>query len=184
MNIHRIFYKIKEFPSDIRHVYQRAKKGYSYRDLWSIDYWFMEMMPKMLTDYKKNLHGCPAQFTTNDDGTQHQDIEKGMKDWEAIIDRMILCFKEMNEDTCSMKNEYKDEYFRQCYGEGKSALDCFVPDSEDENGEKLYRLQTKEVEPELGENFRRKNIEINEYREKMKNEGFELFSKYFWNLWD
>ena len=184
MNIHRIFYKIKEFPSDIRHVYQRAKKGYSYRDLWSIDYWFMEMMPKMLTDYKKNLHGCPAQFTTNDDGTQHQDIEKGMKDWEAIIDRMILCFKELNEDTCSMKNEYEDEYFRQCYGDGKSAFDCFVPDREDENGEKLYRLETKDVEPALEENFRRKNIEINEYREKMKNEGFELFNKYFWDLWD
>jgi len=183
MNIYRIFDKIKEFPSDVKHFYQRAKKGYSYRDVWSIDYWFMEIMPKMLTDLKKNKHGCPIEFTHNEDGTE-KDFEKGLNEWENILDRMILCFKEMNEDTCSMKNEYEDEYFIQCYGEGKSAFDCFVPFREDENGEKLYRLETKEVEPVLEENFRRKNIEINEYREKMKNEGFELFSKYFWNLWD
>ena len=67
MNIHRIFYKIKEFPQDVKHVYQRARKGYSYRDVWSIDYWFMEIMPKMLEDLKKSKHGCPAQFIKSDD---------------------------------------------------------------------------------------------------------------------
>ena len=187
MNLYRIFDKIKEFPQDVKHRCQRAKKGYSFRDLWSIDYWFMEIMPEMLTEFKKNLHGCPAQFTTNDDGTQYQDVEKGMKDWEDIIDRMIFCLREMNEDTCSMKNEYEEEYHRQRNkpNEGKPFKDWFVPcEIKDENGEQLYELITGEVEPELEENYRKKTLEIQEYREKMKNEGFELFSKYFWNLWD
>ena len=70
MNLYRIIDKIKDFPRDLKHLYQRAKKGYSYRDLWSIDYWFMKIMPKMLTDFKKNLHGCPAQFTTHEDETE------------------------------------------------------------------------------------------------------------------
>jgi len=137
MNLYRIFDKIKEFPQDIKHRYQRAKKGYSYRDLWSIDYWFMEIMPEMLTEFKKNLHGCPAQFTTNDDGAQYQDVEKGMKDWIFPCD--------------------------------------------EKEGKQLYRLNEGEVELELKENYHNKMFEIEEYKNKMKNEGFELFSKYFWN---
>jgi hypothetical protein len=89
----------------------------------------------------------------------------------------------MNEDTCSMKNEYEEEYHKQCYGDGKSILDCFVP-YEDEQYGKVSRLITKEVNPELEKNYRKKILEIDNYREKMKNEGFELFSKHFWNLWD
>ena len=82
MLIHRIYYKIKDFPSDIKHYYQRAKKGYSYQDIWSIDCLFMEIMPKMLNDLKKTKHGCPTQFLHNEDGTEKQDFETGLKEWE------------------------------------------------------------------------------------------------------
>ena len=182
MNIHRIFYKIKELPQDIKHIYQRARKGYSYRDLWSIDYWFMEIMPKMLTDFKKNLHGCPAQFVNREDGTKYQDVENGMKDWEEVIDRMIFCFREMNDDTCSMKNEFEDEYFKQ-WNKGKFWEDRFISCEDDEH-KGCHRLDTGEIEPELDKNYHKKAIEIEDYKDKMKSEGLELFNKYFWNLWD
>ena len=61
MSIYHIINKIKEFPQDIKHAYQRARKGYSFRDLWSIDDWFMEMMPNMLTDYKEKLQRMNAE---------------------------------------------------------------------------------------------------------------------------
>jgi len=138
MNIYRILDKIKYFPQDLKHFYQRAKKGYSFRDVWSIDYWFMDIMPQMLTDLKKKKHGCPVQFTHNEDGTE-KDFAQAMEEWQSVLDRMIFCFTEMNDDTCSMKNEYDEEYSR---------------------------------------------LKIEEYKNNMKNEGFELFSKYFWNLWD
>jgi hypothetical protein len=60
----------------------------------------------------------------------------------------------------------------------------FVACGKDDKGEKMYELITGEVEPELKENYWKKEREINDYRDKMKNEGFELFSKHFWNLWD
>ncbi|MCL2738756.1 MAG: hypothetical protein FWE30_04845 [Bacteroidales bacterium] len=184
--MYRIFYKIKEFPQDVKHIYQRARKGYSYRDLWSIDYWFMEIMPKMLTDFKKNLHGCPAQFTNREDGTEYQDVEKGMKDWGDVIERMIFCFKEMNDDTCSMKNEFADEYYKQLHksNDGKPVGEWFIPCGEDEQHGKLYRLNEREVDPVQKENYQKKMLEIEEYKNKMKNESLELFSKYFWNLWN
>ena len=182
--IHRILYKIKEIPSDIKHIYQRAKKGYSYRDVWSIDSWFMEIMPEMLADLKKNKQGCPMQFIDED---SDEGFEKGKKKWHDTLERMIFCFREMNDDTCSMKNEYEDEYCMQRNkpNEGKPFKDWFIPcDEKDEDGKPLYQLNTGEIEPELNENYHKKMVEIQEYREKMKDEGFELFSKYFWNLWD
>jgi Lhr-like helicase len=182
MNIYRILNKIKYFPQDIKHYYQRAKKGYSFRDVWGIDSWFEEIMPEMLSDLKKNKHGCPVQFSHNEDGTE-KDFETGMKDWQDTIDHMIFCFREMNDDTCSMKNEYEDEYYKQRFN-GKAFKDRFVSCGEDEKGEKMYEFITEEVERELEENFRKKTHEIEEYKNNMKNEGFELFSKYFWNLWD
>jgi hypothetical protein len=146
----------------------------------------METIPRMLQDFKKNLHGCPTQFTTREDGTEDQDLEQGMKKWEAVIDRMIFCFTEINEDTCSMKNEYRGPYFKQLYkpNEGKPVKDWFIPCEETYNGEKYYRLNEGEVEPGLEEKYRQKEKEITEYREHMKDEGLDLFKKYFWNLWD
>jgi len=178
MKMHYYFNKLMEFPRTVKHWYQRAIRGYSYQDLWSIYSWFLETMPKMLRDFKKDLHGCPAIFVNHEDGTEYQNVEQGMKDWEAVIDRMIFCFTEMNEDTCSMKNEFKDECFRQRHkpNEGKKVKDWFEPCGTDKDGMPLYRLLEKD--------FWRKQKEIKAYREKMKDEGFDLMKKYFWNLWD
>jgi hypothetical protein len=177
---------IREFPRTLKHWRQRAKRGYSYQDLWNIDYWFMETMPRMLQDFKKNLHGCPSEFTTREDGTEYQNVDQGMKDWEAVIDRMIFCFTEMHEDTCSMKNEFNDEYHKQLSkpNEGKKVKDWFEPYGTDKEGKPLYRWIHGEVEPELKKNFWKKDKEIRDYRNKMKDEGFDLMKKYFWNLWD
>jgi hypothetical protein len=147
----------------------------------------MEIMPKMLTDLKNNLHGCPIQFTTDENGNEFQSVDEGVKDWENILNRMIFCFQEMNEDTCSMTNEYHDEYFKQLRKprDGKPAGDWF-PNEEivDEHGKKQYRLIFGEVEPELKEKYQKRKREIEDYKEKMKNEGLGLFCKYFSDLWD
>jgi len=189
-----IFDKIKKFPREVKHIYQRAKKGYSYQDLWSIEHWFMETVPKMLQDYRKNIHGCSNEFIKCENGTEctYQEFEQGMNEWKAVIDRMIFCFTEMNEDTCSMKNEFKEEYQEQLC---KDFLTKKKPkrwerikkwfEKEDKNAPvKLYPLVFGDVEPELEENYQRREEEIENYREKMKDEGFDLMKRYFWNLWD
>ena len=37
---------------------------------------------------------------------------------------------------------------------------------------------------EISDKWRKRNDEIYDYRNKMKNEAFKLFSEYFWSLWD
>jgi len=51
-------------------------------------------------------------------------------------------------------------------------------------GKPLYRWIEGEVESELEKNFWEKHKEIENYREKMKDEVFDLMKKYYWNLWD
>ena len=185
---------MKMIFNEIKHIYQRAKKGYSYRDLWSIDHWFMETIPKMLRDFMENLHGCPNEFIKRANETEYtdQEFELGMSNWKAIVKRMIFCFSEMNEDTCSMENEFKEEFQEQLL---RDLLTKKKPkkwerikklfERKDKDAPvKLHPLVFGDVEPELEKNYRKREEEIENYREKMKDEGFDLLKKYFWILWD
>ena len=75
----------------------------------------------------------------------------------------------MSEDGCSMKNEYKDKLF------GSIEWNEFV--------ENINKDETEEYK-ELREKWLNRQEEIWNYREKMKKEAFDLFSKHFWSLWD
>jgi hypothetical protein len=76
------------------------------------------------------------------------------KEWDDILDEMIFNFTEADEDTCSMKNEYWEKYYNS-------------PEKE-----------------ELRKQWIKREEEINQYQNDCKNKAFELFSKYFWSLWD
>lgn len=46
-------------------------KGYFDKDLWSIDSWFMNLMPDMLQQFKYTKHGSPSvlgEEYVNEDG--------------------------------------------------------------------------------------------------------------------
>ena len=58
---------------------QRGYRGYSDRDVWSIDWYLTTWMPGALTQLKKNTHGHP--------------IGMSQKAWEKKLDRMINAFK-------------------------------------------------------------------------------------------
>ena len=60
-----------------------------------------------------------------------------------------------------------------------------VPCKFDSEGKPIcYELKTNEPPEELKEKYFNREQEIFEYRNKMKDEAFDLIKKYFWNLWD
>jgi hypothetical protein len=150
--------------SEIKYCYQRITKGYSDRDLWNMDYWFINTIPNMLKDFKK----------------QHNEIFVPCEEIEQKIDRICYCLNESQEDTCSKTNEYEEEYTNLLFAGKKSISDMFVPC---EDNDKLLRFDFNEVPEELVQNYRNRTIQINMYRNNMKNEAFNLFKDIFWYLW-
>ena len=119
--------KIKRWKRNIRFIIQRVKYGYCDSDVWSIDYWFLTVMPGMLKQLKDTTHSYPdfcgntshALFGTG----KSDDVDNaGMKKWDDILSEMIFLLNESNEDTCTKKNKYEEDYhkayqeFREKYG--------------------------------------------------------------------
>ena len=68
-------YRVKELFSSLKWKIQRFKRGYADVDVWDFETWFLDIIPKMLTQLKKELHGCP--------------INMQFEDWENYLQEMI-----------------------------------------------------------------------------------------------
>lgn len=86
------FKKIKLFFQDIKFCYQRVKYGWCDGDTWSIDMWFLNIIPQMIQQLKEEKHGYPGTMTE--------------EEWDKILDDMIFYFTEACEETCSQINQY------------------------------------------------------------------------------
>ena len=93
---------IKRWKEDIICICQRLRYGYCYRDVWSIDWWFVTVVPNMIHDLRINGHGYPGHFT----GTEEENVRK----WNGILKRMEFLFRVANEETCRRKNSYQDAH--------------------------------------------------------------------------
>lgn len=151
---------IFHYGRDLKCAWQRAIKGYCFRDLWSIDHWFIELMPRMLQEFKENSHAYPAKFDTPEE-------------WDKQLDYMIFCFKEANEETCSLKNEYEYNFDFN-----------FIPSEENSSFSTLHITYPTESDKEKADLHYEKELELEKYREEKLQEGLKLFAKYFRNLWD
>ena len=153
-----VFHRIKNFltnmPKRIKFFYQRGKRGYSDQDVWSMDWWFFSVVIPMLKQLRDTKQGYPSKFKTPEE-------------WDRELDTMIHYFIEATEEGCSEKNEYEEQYNKRWW------------DSFDKKG-MAYVID----DSELRDKYLQRSYEIDEYREDMKNKGFEMFSKYFWDLWD
>lgn len=179
----------KLFLSDIKCCIQRIQKGYCYKDLWNMDNWFLKVVPDMLKEYKETRcgsPGCLGEDYTNEEGVVCNDTRH--EEWDKILDKMIFLFHEADESVCSRKNPLKDktnqiyEEFRQKYGLFGEKLQ-----TEEEKSAVGSMLHAPSELPEYKETmneYYEENRKLEEYRNKCKNEAFELFSEWFWSLWD
>ena len=193
----------KEIAFEERMAKQRAKRGYSDRDTWSIDYWFCNTISPMLKQLAKNTHS----FQTLDENGEiiykdfkesftEKESEMYSKRWKDLLLHMAFLSDEMNDETCSMKNPYEKDFnriyraFEKKYGLLGEGLQ--TDDEKKEAEEKGYhKAYFPEDDPVHGEEYKKTldqhrayDEKIRTYRDECKNEFFRLFSKYFWCLWD
>lgn len=145
-------YKLKDGLNELKWKGQRFKRGYSDCDTWNIDNWFLTIMPKMLQDLKDNLHGHP--------------VEMNQEEWENLLDKMIYCFKEANEDTCSKINEFNTDNLFDTASKEDGTISIIAKDEE------------------IHQKWIAREHELAVYRDQKLYEGLDLFKENFRNLWD
>lgn len=183
----------KRFFRDLKNCRQRISRGYCDEDLFSIQDWFLSVVPAMLQQYKDTRHGSPGvlgENYTNKDGIAVNDTCHA--EWDAILEKMIFLFREANEETCQRKNPYEDEHMR-IFAEFTAKYGILGEKLETEE-EKAFAAKTgghtahfaSELPEyaEAEEKYMAAERELEEYREQCKDEAFELFSKWFYHLWD
>ena len=116
--------------------------------------------------------------------------------WNETLDRMIFLLSEMNDDTCTMKNPYVDEWwsyherFDEKYPRAAEQLKTAEELAEERKND--YSISVgPERDPEFGKEYEEisdrmleYSRKIDKYQDECKDEFMELFGKYFWNLWD
>lgn len=175
---------------NIGYSWQRITKGYCDKDLWNIDGWFMDLMPDMLEQFKKTKHGSPGILGTeytNEDGILCND--ECHAEWDKILEQMIFLFREMNEDTCQKKNMYEadhdrvlDEFWEKygLFGEGLQTPE----EKNDKTGSRIHFPDELPEYKDIENNYFKEETKLKQYREQCKDQAFELFSKWFYQLWD
>lgn len=81
---------------DIKCAWQRARKGYCFRDVWAIDDWFAKVFPAMLEELIEVHHGHPADLTDDE--------------WVKILQKMSVSFRNADEEKTEFVNPYEEEY--------------------------------------------------------------------------
>lgn len=140
---------------------------------------------------KKNEQGW------EDEGLDFWGDEKYFDRWWMVLERIAWCLEQSGkwfeeEGNPDLINEYRDEHMKQFWGEKdeKESFDDWWNknweiDKVDNKGKPLtYKLKEKEVDKTLEKNYFRREMEISQYKEKCKDEAFDLLKKYFYHLWD
>ena len=147
----------------------------------------------MLEEYKKSRNGSPGIL-----GENYQN-EKGIlvndschDEWDRILDEMIFLFREADERQCRRKNPYEKEHskaFRQ-FTHKYGLLGEKLRTPEERKRDKLRNVITPHNLDELPEykelcqKYDEEEKKLEQYQEECKNKAFELFSKWFYSLWD
>jgi hypothetical protein len=186
--------KVKRWKRNVKYAYQRIKYGYCDSDVWSIDYWFLGVMPGMLQQLKETKHGYPSCFLPESDVYEisQESEDAAVKKWNEVLSEMIFLLGEANEDTCTRKNKYEAEYrkaskeFDKKYGLFGEKLKTPEEKAEEkkQGSHRVYMLGDVPEYKEISDLYYKESMALMEYRDECKDKALEMFREWFWNLWD
>ena len=151
----------------VKWAWQRVTKGFCDADVWSIDWWFLSVMPDMLASLKENHTGYPGvlmedyynahkeelnmtreafMYASSDKtpemGAIREEARKACDaQWSSILAEMIFLLREAMDETCTRRNPFEEEHDR-ISEEFKKKYGFF--------GEALATAEEKSRDPALG----------------------------------
>lgn len=145
---------------NLKAAYQRVTRGFAYRDLFSIDSWFLDIIPEMLKEFRENLHSYPGdnEFPT-------------FESWVTYLEEMETHFRNANENQKVQLNEWEEDYLKYPMEWQKSKDD-------------IYLTMIDNTPKDITEKWLAREKEIDAWREEELQKGFSQFIKVFHHLWD
>lgn len=162
-----IFHRVLWFFKSINCAWQRATKGYCYRDLWSMDYFYSQLFVDSMREFKKNLHGAPQEFFDSD-------AENQIERWENYIEEMAQHFENSIEENSEGKNQYEEEFHR---------LNEWTMER-DENGYMVHKQSTDPAAIAIREKWFEREKELVLWRLEELHKGMDMLKEKFNGLWD
>ena len=115
----RFWGKITNIPNTLQHYYQRITKGYSYQDVWSLDYSIANLIVNGMKDLKQ-YNAIPMQVypkayfksehyqkggkkLTNKEQEKYRKIAE--KNWNKVLDDIIAGYQAWLDDDWRTKPE-------------------------------------------------------------------------------
>lgn len=176
------FKRFKLFILNIQFAYQRIRYGFCESDVWDINRWFLKVVPAMLDNLRESALDFPGCLLSNGKRINGQilipdqnEIDSAVEKWNAILKQMAFYIREADEDNCSRKNPYENQYymtneeFYKKYGKF---------------GEKMKTSEEIEKEKQsIEKNYLDEENKIWLYRDTCKNRGLQMFQEWFGDLW-
>ena len=154
-------------------------------DSWSLDHTLALVIYPALLQLKAVKHGIPNEFVQvgGEDYADQQSFDfykesyndsfnEACKRWDEVLDKMIWAFGELLND------DYEDKYRHGQADYDFVESDKMFPNPISGKIEKTYQMVDKNPD---GHWTDYEGIELHNQR---MQEGFELFAKYYRNLWD
>lgn len=132
-----LYYRIKNFFvygfDDLRGRWQRFMRGWSYGDVWDMDFWFMRNVKPMLIHLRDHGIGVPNDLYL-------EGAENEREAWEAVLTEMIYCLDMMDEDNVreSLGFDDRSSYKRMTHEDYKR-----VGEIMDSNKDRFFELFSK-----------------------------------------
>ncbi len=95
---YRFFNKIICFPRKVKWFIQRGRRGYSDCDAWGIDFYLVDIIPKMIEQMRVYQQGVPPEMFRSSDDRSDESWDRARKKWDKILDEMVVAFSLMEKD--------------------------------------------------------------------------------------
>ena len=154
-----LIYNFPDLPKDtyrnIKWFIQRGKRGYADCDIWGFDDYLSEIIANGIKSLKNQVHGVPNDIIKKVGESHSSDLKKSIKEWKRILGEIQWMFETSKQIS-------------------KSNLILVDNEQQREKLENIYYTNKKN----------------SDYRVMTKNEckryknGWKLFKKYYFSLWD
>lgn len=176
---------------------QKMFKDYCDNDIIDMTHWFQTVIPKMIMELEDWTHGYkPVSLELinlidkkwvdknckfilermKEQGFEIEDIKDnpvsdGFVRWRLVLRRIAYCLRESSEQFCSEINEYNEDHYNMVYRNPKLSH------------EDLIRIFESKEYKDLEKKMLKRNDEIENYKERMKDEAMDLLKEYLFALW-